>query len=77
MLDVSNRPMHGNIALTTILCIPLLEIAHPLDKHLGWYVFIVVKKVTLCCRPSVVDQRIRVSGDSSNTTNDIPFRIAQ
>lgn len=56
---------------TSVLCIALLQITKPLRKLLDGDVLVVREEVLLCCLTSVVDQRVGVSSNSCDASDNV------
>jgi hypothetical protein len=59
------------VPLTTVLRVPLLQIAQSLCQHLDRDLLIVGEQVLLSSGPGIVDERVGIRGNSSHSREDV------
>jgi len=56
---------------TSVLRVPLFQIAHPLCKQFYGNVFVVREQVPLCGSPCIIDKRVGISRESRYTGDNV------
>jgi hypothetical protein len=56
---------------TSVLCIPLLQVAQSLSELFYWNVLVEREEMTLCSGSSVIDERVCIGGETSDTYDDV------